>query len=94
MKKHMTKSSKTVIFTGRGYLRDVWEEWDEVENFDFTDNPLQAYNFRNDKDVPKYLGVYGSKKIENIKDACKYLNGTVCEVDITVITEVEVRMVH
>lgn len=92
--KRMTKSSKTVIYTPRGYLRDVWEEWDEVENFDFTDDPMQAYNFRNNEDVPKYLGVYGNVRINNIQDACKYLDGHVCEVDITVTTEFEVRMVH
>lgn len=74
--------------TPKGYLRDVWECWEDKQNYDFTDDPRYAYKFVNGMyrgiSVPKYL--YNWKddcSIETMEEALKFLNGELVMVSVT-----------
>lgn len=81
-----------VLKTDRGYFQDAWEEYDDVENFCFTDELEGAYQFIGGLEppwgnAPKYLWDDNKgKAIYNLKQAQEYFGGEVIEVTYTTVT--------
>lgn len=74
-----------VLKTDRGYFCDAWEEWDDVENFSFTDSISSAYQFHGGLtpewgNAPKYLWDDKGKTINNLKEAHEYFGGEIIKV--------------
>jgi len=91
--KRIMLSTKRVLLTDKGYLRDVWEDYNDP-NHDFTNDPLEAWDFTDRNKSPKYLGYYDDVLINTLEDACKYLKGRLVYIDIVMTTEWNIREVH
>lgn len=88
--KDVTEQTFTILKTPKGYLRDVWEEWEEdVINYDFTDDPRRAMKFYGSKDsAPKYMWDFKKKKsIDTLKETCEYLDGKLVTIELTITAE-------
>lgn len=86
MKKSQVETYR-VLKTAEGYLHhDVDEGMYLAEgeaNYWFTDDPLMAYDFYGDDDVPKYLGNTSDKPLKTAQDCCDFLNGKLVNIKVT-----------
>lgn len=87
--KTVNESSRIVLKTDRGYLKDAYESYDdEEENFDFTCDAKQAYHFLDNVDIPKYMwNNIDQKNVLDVKELCDFLNGELIKVSVKTIVE-------
>lgn len=65
------------------YLYDVWEEWSDEDNYDFTDKMSSAMKFHSvDASAPKYLwDNKKGKRINTLQDACEFFGGEIVKIE-------------
>lgn len=78
-----------VLKVGDLYLEDVWEDFNNEENYCFTENLSEAmpfYRLDEFSSAPKYLYDYkNNKSINTINEMCEFFNGKMVEVSKTII---------
>lgn len=83
-----------VLKTDRGYFCDAWENYDDAENFNFTDDIEEAYQFVGGLtpswgNAPKYLrNDIKNKPINNLKQMHEYFGGEILTITKTEITKI------
>lgn len=87
-----TTETKLLLKTKDGYLYTVWENWDDDENYNFTSNPVEAYDFtpfdetKPHSQIPQYLGHLSDDPIDTLEQACAFVGGKMAYVTIDVVT--------
>lgn len=84
LNRNIKTASLLLLKTKEGYLHNVWESYEEEQNYDFTNDPFKALQFSGKNDLaPKYLrDDRKGKSVEKVCDACELLGGRLVRIEV------------